>query len=70
MLLEKQMPKEFHEVPMVDSGFIEQYIRKVPHILSDNAVPEQVSHNLRCKSASFTSGVVNDSSMVEVGFGR
>ena len=70
VLLEKKMPKEVHEVSVVDPVFIERYVREIPNILSDSAIPEQVSNSFSCKNVGFTSGVFNDSSMVEVGFGR
>ena len=70
MLLEEKIPKEVHEVSVVDPLFIERYIREIPNILSDSAIPKQVSNSFRCKNTGFTGGVFNDSSMVDVGFGR
>ena len=64
------MPKEVHKVPVVESIFIKRYVREVPYFFSDSAIPEQVPNGLWCKSVGFTGGVVNDSFMVEVGFGR
>ena len=45
MLLEEQIPKEVHEVSVVDPDFIERYIREIPNILSDSAILEQVSNS-------------------------
>lgn len=70
VLLEEQIPKEVHEVSVVDLVFIKRYIREIPNILSNSAILEQVSNSFRCRNTGFTSGVFSDLSMVEVGFSR